>query len=104
MRPCVTARVCRLVRIADMWLRPRTETLPSDSRWWEVNDDPKWSALVVALGIIGLFYVGMAVAGLVRGRSVAYLVLLLTFVILRSISLGTLEIPSLAIRWSAIRS
>ena len=32
-----------IVRIADMWLRPRTETLPSDSRWWEFNDDPKWS-------------------------------------------------------------
>jgi len=33
--------------------RPRTETLPSDTRWWEFNDDPKWSALAVALGIIG---------------------------------------------------
>ena len=54
-----------LVRIADMWLRPRTETLPSDTRWWEFNDDPKWSALAVALGIVGLLYLGMAVAGLV---------------------------------------
>ena len=47
-----------LLRIADMWLRPRTETLPSDSRWWEFNDDPKWSALAVGLGVIGLLYVG----------------------------------------------
>ena len=39
-----------LLRIADMWLRPRTETLPSDTRWWEFNDDPKWSALAVAIG------------------------------------------------------
>ena len=39
-----------LVRIADMWLRPRTETLPSDTRWWEFNDDPKWSALAVTAG------------------------------------------------------
>src|SRR5205085_10423314 len=23
-----------LLRVADMWLRPRTELLPSDSRWW----------------------------------------------------------------------
>ena len=40
-----------LVRIADMWLRPRTETLPSDTRWWEFDDDPKWSALAVTLGL-----------------------------------------------------
>ena len=82
-----------LLRIADMWLRPRTETLPCDSRWWEFNDDPKWSLLAVALGIIGLIYTGMAVAGLVGGRTMAYLGLLLTFVILRSIFLGTLENP-----------
>ena len=29
-------------RIADMWLRPRTELLPSDPRWWEFNDDGRW--------------------------------------------------------------
>ena len=27
------------LRIADMWLRPRTELFPSDPRWWEFNDD-----------------------------------------------------------------
>ncbi|MGA8313724.1 MAG: glycosyltransferase family 39 protein [Terriglobales bacterium] len=81
------------LRIADMWLRPRTETLPSDSRWWEFNDDPKWSALAVALGIVGLFYVGMAAAGLMRGRAIPLVGLLLTFVVLRSIFLGTLENP-----------
>jgi len=82
-----------LVRIADMWLRPRTETLPSDSRWWEFNDDPKWSVLAVALGLIGLFYVAMAAVGLTRARTVPFLGLLLTFVILRSAFLGTLENP-----------
>jgi hypothetical protein len=81
------------VRIADMWLRPRTETLPSDPRWWEFNDDPKWSALAVALGIIGLGYVGLAVVGLAKGQEIPLLGLLLTFVILRSLFLGTLENP-----------
>jgi len=80
-------------RIADMWLRPRTETLPSDTRWWEFNDDPKWSALAVALGIIGLAYVALAAAGLAKGRNLPFLGLLLTFVILRSVFLGTLENP-----------
>lgn len=82
-----------LLRVTDMWLRPRTATLPSDTRWWEFNDDPKWSALAVALGITGLVYLGMAVAGLVKTRHVAFLGLLLTFVLVRSIFLGTLENP-----------
>jgi 4-amino-4-deoxy-L-arabinose transferase-like glycosyltransferase len=82
-----------LLRIADMWLRPRTETLPSDTRWWEFNDDPKWSALAVALGIIGLVYVALAAAGLAKARPITFLGLLLGFVMLRSIFLGTLENP-----------
>jgi 4-amino-4-deoxy-L-arabinose transferase-like glycosyltransferase len=82
-----------LVRIADMWLRPRTETLPSDTRWWEFNDDPKWSALAVGLGIINLLYLGAALAGLLRTHWTIPLGLLLTFVLLRSAFLGTLENP-----------
>lgn len=82
-----------LVRISDMWLRPRTETLPSDTRWWEFDDDPKWSALAVTLGVINLLYVGAALAGLVRARWTIPLGLVLTFVVLRSVFLGSLENP-----------
>jgi 4-amino-4-deoxy-L-arabinose transferase-like glycosyltransferase len=86
------------MRVADMWLRPRTETLPSDTRWWEFDDDPEWLALAVAMGVINLVYVGAAIAGSVRRRFVSQylfsgLSLLLTFVILRSTFLGTLENP-----------
>jgi len=82
-----------LLRVTDMWLRPRTETLPSDTRWWEFNDDPKWSALAVVLGIVGLVYVVMAVAGLMKVRTIAFLGLLLAFMLVRSIFLSTLENP-----------
>jgi hypothetical protein len=82
-----------VVRIADMWLRPRTETLPSDSRWWEFNDDPKWSALAVTLGIVGLLYIALAAYGLTRSLTMPLLGLLLTFLLLRSLFLGTLENP-----------
>jgi len=81
------------VRIADMWLRPRTELLPCDTRWWEFNDDWQWSALAVGLGLIGLFYVGMSKVGFLRGHYLSHVGLLLTFVLLRSIFLGTLENP-----------
>ena len=50
-----------VLRILDMWLRPRTEMLPSDVRWWEFNDEPKWSALAVAFGAINLAYVMCAI-------------------------------------------
>jgi hypothetical protein len=82
-----------LMRIADMWFRPRTETLPPDTRWWEFDDDPEWLTLALSLGIINLAYLGAAFAGLVRGRFAPHLGLLLTFVIVRSAFLGTLENP-----------
>ncbi|MGH9513248.1 MAG: glycosyltransferase family 39 protein [Terriglobales bacterium] len=81
------------LRIADMWLRPRTGMLPSDTRWWELNDDPKWSALAVALGLIGVFYVGAGLAGIARRKAFQLAGLLVTFVLVRSLFLGTLENP-----------
>jgi 4-amino-4-deoxy-L-arabinose transferase-like glycosyltransferase len=82
-----------LTRIADMWLRPRTEMLPSDSRWWEFNDEPKWSALAVVFGVVGLFYIVAGFVGFVRERKVELFGFLLLFVIVRSVFLGTLENP-----------
>lgn len=82
-----------LARIADMWLRPRTEILPSDSRWWEFDDDPKWLTLAIAFGVINLLYVGVALVGLGRGYTVPLLWFLLTFLLLRSAFLGSLENP-----------
>ena len=82
-----------VLRIADMWLRPRTEMLPSDSRWWEFNDEPKWSVLAVSLGAINLVYVLCAIMGGVGSRRTALLGLLLSFLVVRSAFLGTLENP-----------
>ncbi len=81
------------LRIADMWLRPRTELLPSDTRWWEFDDDPKWSALAVGLGVINLLYVCAGLVGVVKARRAKHLWLLLLFVVLRSAFLGVLENP-----------
>jgi 4-amino-4-deoxy-L-arabinose transferase-like glycosyltransferase len=82
-----------LARITDMWLRPRTELLPSDSRWWEFNDDRVWSAAAVTLGVINLLYLGLALLGLMKGRFATPVFVLLVFVILRSAFLGSLENP-----------
>jgi 4-amino-4-deoxy-L-arabinose transferase-like glycosyltransferase len=81
------------VRIADMWLRPRTELFPSDPRWWEFNDDGRWLAVSLGFGLVNLVYVALAAAGLVRGREFFGIGLFVLFLLLRSAFLGTLENP-----------
>jgi len=80
-------------RIADMWLRPRTELLPSDPRWWEFDDDPAWLTVSIVFGVINLAYVGAAAAGLLRSRATPGAGLFVLFLLLRSLFLGTLENP-----------
>jgi Dolichyl-phosphate-mannose-protein mannosyltransferase len=81
------------LRVADMWLRPRTELLPSDPRWWEFDDDPVWLTVSVLFGLVNLGYVGMAIAGLLRSRASCCIELFVLFLLLRSLFLATLENP-----------
>jgi 4-amino-4-deoxy-L-arabinose transferase-like glycosyltransferase len=81
------------LRIADMWLRPRTESLPSDPRWWEFNDDPRWLTVSLVFGVINLLYVAMAIAGWTRSYMFFGVGLFVFFLLLRSAFLGTLENP-----------
>jgi 4-amino-4-deoxy-L-arabinose transferase-like glycosyltransferase len=82
-----------VVRIADMWLRPRVELFPSDPRWWEFNDDPRWLTVSLVFGFVNLIYVVLAAAGLVRAREVFGVGLIVLFLLLRSAFLGSLENP-----------
>jgi 4-amino-4-deoxy-L-arabinose transferase-like glycosyltransferase len=81
------------LRIASMWLRPRTELLPCNPRWWEFDDYRKWLWSTVVLGVLNLLYVAAAGAGLVRARFTPHLGLLVVFMLLRTGFLGTLENP-----------
>ncbi len=93
-RPVRYYVVLPLLRIADMWLRPRTEILPPDVRWWEFNDDTKQSVLAVGFGLLNLAYLAAALLALVRSPSgVRWAGLLVGFLLLRSVFLGTLENP-----------
>jgi 4-amino-4-deoxy-L-arabinose transferase-like glycosyltransferase len=82
-----------LLRILDMWSRPRTEILPSDTRWWEFNDDPKWAVVAVSFGVLGLSYLVCGATGWLRTRQIPGTGVLVSFVVLRSAFLGTLENP-----------
>ena len=90
--------VLPLMRVADMWLRPRTEILPPDVRWWEFNDDAKQSVLAVGFGLLNLAYVAAALLAVVPRPSrapsgIRWVGLLILFLLLRSAFLGTLENP-----------
>jgi 4-amino-4-deoxy-L-arabinose transferase-like glycosyltransferase len=86
--------VLPVLRMADMWLRPRTEILPPDVRWWEFNDDWKRSAVAVGFGLLNLVYVGAALwAVFWRRAAMQWMGLLVLFLLLRSALLLTLENP-----------
>jgi 4-amino-4-deoxy-L-arabinose transferase-like glycosyltransferase len=81
------------LRVADMWLRPRTEMLPLDSRWWEYADDPASSVTATLWGLLNLALIFTAAMGVIRGPRPRYLGMMLLFVLLRSAFLGTLSNP-----------
>jgi 4-amino-4-deoxy-L-arabinose transferase-like glycosyltransferase len=81
------------LKIVDMWLRPRTELLPPDSRWYDFDDDTKWIILAVGLGVVNLAYVIAAAAGLIRGAPIAWVGLPISYIVLRSLFLGSMGNP-----------
>jgi hypothetical protein len=75
-------------------LRPRTEILPPDVRWWEFNDDVGLSFVAVGFGLLNMAYVAAALLAFIRRPSgMRWAGLLVGFVLLRSAFLGTLENP-----------
>lgn len=86
--------VLPMLRVSDMWMRPRTEILPPDPRWWEFNDEVGSSITAVGFGLLNLAYVAAALLALMRRPpGVHWAGLLLGFVLLRSAFLGTVESP-----------
>ncbi len=81
------------LRVLDMWLRPRTEMLPLNSRWWEYSEDTESSLIATAWGLLNLLFVFPAIMGALRGPRPRYLGMMLLFVLLRSVFLGTLSNP-----------
>jgi 4-amino-4-deoxy-L-arabinose transferase-like glycosyltransferase len=93
-RPLRYYVVLPLVRLTDMWLRPRTELLPNDTRWWDFSQHWGDSIISLLLGVLNAFFVGAALYTIARRRQyVVYLGLFVTFLVLRCALLVTLENP-----------
>jgi Dolichyl-phosphate-mannose-protein mannosyltransferase len=86
-----------IARLANMWLRPRTEMDDVPLDWWRFNDDRIGCIEAAVLGLINLAYLALAAIGLWRRRNQAWLgqhVLawsMLGFVLLRSALLLTID-------------
>jgi len=83
------------LRVADMWLRPRTETLGLDADWWRFDQHRVESIEAVGLGLVNLALLGAALVGVARtlrdrGRT-RWVVLPVGYVVLRCALLSTME-------------
>jgi hypothetical protein len=80
-----------LLRLADMWLRPRVETLNVHLRWWQYAQHPAETRLALFYGALNLAYLVAAFLGVLRWpRMVGAMGAL---IVLRSLLLATLEAP-----------
>jgi 4-amino-4-deoxy-L-arabinose transferase-like glycosyltransferase len=81
-----------ILRVADMMMRPRVDATDIPSAWQPVRTHPPLLMAAIALGLLNLFYVGAALAGVLR-RNIPLAMFLGTYVLLRYLLLGTMENP-----------
>jgi 4-amino-4-deoxy-L-arabinose transferase-like glycosyltransferase len=81
-----------LGRMADMWLRPRTEMLPLESRWWEFRDvRNSW----ISIGYAGINFLFLALAsyGALSHSRRPEVWILIGFAVLRTALIATVANP-----------
>ena len=52
-----------LLRLADMWLRPRVETLNTQLRWWQYAQHPRETCVAIFYGVLNLAYLVAGFSG-----------------------------------------
>jgi hypothetical protein len=84
-----------LLRVLDMWLRPRTEMLNIELRWWQYDRHNAETEFATGYAALNLAYIALAVIGAWRLRqSQTVLVFaIVTYCVLRSLLLATIEAP-----------
>jgi 4-amino-4-deoxy-L-arabinose transferase-like glycosyltransferase len=82
-----------LLRISDMWLRPRTELLPIETRWWEFDSHPEESTFALCWAALNLFYLVAALRGWIKHTLGLCGVALIGYVVLRSTFLAAIAGP-----------
>lgn len=80
-----------LARLADMWLRPRTDLLWIDVHWWRYRADPSDTVIGLEFAALNLAYLAAALLGFLRRPPWAFA--MLAFVLLRCALLLTIQAP-----------
>jgi hypothetical protein len=80
-----------LLRLADMWLRPRVEMLNIELRWWQYRLHHVETRISYAYGALNLLYLLAALIGVFYWPRFA--TAMVAYVVLRSLLLLTLEAP-----------
>lgn len=80
-----------LARVADMWLRPRTELLWVELRWWQYAKHHAETEFALGYAGLNALYLLLALAGLLRWPRFAGAMLF--FILLRCALLATIEAP-----------
>ncbi len=80
-----------LLRLADMWLRPRVEMLNIELRWWQYHLHRAETRIAYGYGALNLLYLLAALAGAFYWPRFA--TAMVAYLVLRSILLLTLEAP-----------
>ena len=81
------------LRATDMWLRPRTELLNIETRWWEFDEHEGETEFAACWAGLCLLYILAALRGWICWRLGLAGTFLIGFVLLRSLFLSTLENP-----------
>ena len=79
------------LRLADMWLRPRTEMLWIELRWWQYRHHKAETIFAGCYAALNLAYLVLAAFGL--RRRVPFTAVMVSYIALRCILLLTLECP-----------
>jgi hypothetical protein len=81
-----------LARLADMWLRPRTEYLWDEApiRWWEWRLHPAGSLFAVSYGLLNTALLILAAVGFLR-RRMPFAAMLAGYIVFRCALLATME-------------
>jgi hypothetical protein len=80
-----------LLRLADMWLRPRVEMLNIELRWWQYGMHHAETEIAYAYGALNLAYLAAALIGAFYWPRFG--AAMVAYIVLRSILLLTIEAP-----------
>jgi hypothetical protein len=80
-----------LLRLADMWLRPRVEMLNIELRWWQYSQHRAETRIAYAYGALNLCYLLAALVGVFYWPRFA--TAMVAYIVVRSLLLSTLEAP-----------